>query len=496
MQDVRETLLRLSYTEKKERIKVKSDYYFYKGKCKDETAAKVDKTLLGQSWENNDNVDYEPAQDIRNKLKPLLKKQSRFMFGNEPFINLKPDDLTNKDECDKLRKFIDDVLELNKFWSNTRKAFLMCTVKKRVLLRVEANPDESIIIKYENIEDFFYKEENGKLLEAKFFEADDNNAFAEDDKDKIYYIHTYYYDSAKEDAPVQAYYRKQTYKGSDLNTPIEDTSQSTGFNKIPCWLIKNGGELGDDFGESDVDELRELQNQYNKKNSDFGDALRFQMFGAEAVIDGKQEDVNKLTVAPNALHAIRTDDTAAGNSKQATIQRLEYNFGNADAINSYLDRIDHDMKETLDMPDIKDLTNIPSAKAMKYMYNDLIGRCEEKWSDWGPVFKELINFIIEAAPYSYKGLFKSEWPKLKYTITFTHNYPLPADEEDKKKLAMEEVGAKVRTIRNYIKEYTDEEDAEKTFNEILEETKMLNEAEQDQFQKSINDELNKGSGAE
>ncbi|GIM29889.1 hypothetical protein CPJCM30710_25550 [Clostridium polyendosporum] len=489
MVDVRETLLKLPDIEKKERIRVRADYYFYKGKSIDLNLAKQDKTLLGQNWEVSDNVDYNPTQDIRNKIKPLLKKQARFMFGNEPFINFKPDNLDDAEKCEELRQFIDDVLEFNKFWNNTRKAFLMSTIKKRVLLRVEANPGMPIVIKYENIEGFYYKEQNGNLLEVKFFEEDENNAFVEDDKDKIYYIHTYYYDKESENAEVQAYYKKQTYKGDDLNNPIEEVTQPTGFYTIPCWLIKNGGELGDEFGESDVDELREPQNLYNKKNSDFADALKFQMFGAESIIDGHPDDVNKLTIAPNAVHAIRTDNKAADNGKQAIHNRLEYNFGSAEAVNSFLDRIERDMRDILDMPNIKDLTNIPSAKAMKYMYNDLIGRCEEKWNDWEPVFKELIKFIIEAAPYSYKGIFKNEWSNLKYTMLFTHNYPLPADEEDKKKTAMEEVVTKVRSIRSYIKEFTDEEDVENTLNEILEEITLIASAESEQPQFK---DLNKG----
>jgi hypothetical protein len=485
MADVREILLNLPDVEKKERRRVRADYYFYKGKSVDLELAKQDKALTGQSWDVNDNVDYTPTQDIRNKVKPLLKKQARFMFGNEPFINFKPDNLKNdKDNCEALRRFIDDVLQGNKFWNNTRKAFLMSTIKKRVLLRAEANPGVPIVIKYENIEDFYYKEQNGVLLEAKFFEEDEGNAFVEADKDKIYYIHTYYYDKPSESANVEAYYKKQAYKGDDLNTPIEETKQQTGFYKIPCWLIKNGGELGDEFGESDVNELREPQNLYNKKNSDFADALKFQMFGAESIIDGHPEDVNKLSIAPNAVHAIRTDNKAADNGKQAVHNRLEYNFGSAEAINTYLDRIDHDMKDILDMPNIKDLTNIPSAKAMKYMYNDLISRCEEKWNDWEPVLKELINFIIQAAPYSYKGLFKNEWSNLEYTMLFSHNYPLPADEEDKKKIALEEIVTKVRSIRSYIKEFTDEEDAEKTLNEILEEITLIASAESEQPQLS------------
>lgn len=497
MLDVRETLLKLPAIEIKERLKAKADYYFYKGKCEDEAAAKSDKALLGQSWEVNDNVDYKPSQDIRNKVKPLLKKQAQFMFGKEPFIIFKPDDMKESDNCEDLRKFIDDILEFNQFWKNTRKAFLMSTIKKRVLLRVEANPNQPIIIKYENIEDFYYKEQNGKLLEVRFFEESKNNVFAESDKDKIYYIHIYYYDKVSEQSEVQAYYKKQTFNGDDLSNPIEESSQSTGFYKIPCWLIKNGGELGENFGESDINELRELQNQYNKKNSDFADALKFQMFGAESIIDGNPDDVNKLTVAPNAVHAIRTEEHAVENGKQAIHNRLEYNFGGADAINSYLDRIDADMKDILNMPNMKDLNNIPSAKAMKYMYNDLIGRCEEKWSDWEPIFKDLISFIIEAAPHSYKGLFNNEWSSLKYTTIFTHNYPIPSDEEDKKKTAILEVQANVRSRKSYIKEFSDEEDDKRAFDEILDEIVQITNSETDQYNKGLDDELNNiNSGTE
>ncbi|WP_238884500.1 phage portal protein [Clostridium sp. YIM B02551] len=492
MPDIRETLLGLPTSEVKERKKVKRDYYFYKGECKDIDAAKVDKVLLGQSWDVNDNVDYTPTQDIRNKTKPLLKKQARFMFGNEPFILFKPDNLDDKDKCEGLRRFVDDVLESNKFWNNTRKAFLMSTIKKRILLRVEANPDMPIIIKYENIEDFYYKEQNGRLLEVKFFEDDEENVFKDSDSGKIYYIHTYYYDKQDGASDYEAFYMKQTYKGDDLNKPTEEITQATGFENIPCWLIKNGGELGDDFGESDVDDLRELQNKYNRKNSDFADALRFQMFGAEAVIDGEKEDVDSLTVAPNALHAIRTNSEAAEQGKQAIIQRLEYSMGNAEAANSYLNRLDEDMRSILDMPSVKDLSNIPSAKAMKYLYNDLIGRCEEKWNDWEPILKELIGFIITAGKHCYKDKFKDEWSKLKYTIIFTHNYPLPSDDEDKKKLALEEVNANVRSRTSYIKEFTDEEDAESALEQILDEIQMVNAAEQDQYQKGVNQEINSG----
>lgn len=495
MIDVREVLLNLPSVEKHERRRVQKDYFFYKGKSPNVKLAEANPVLWGQSWKVEDNIDYIPTQDIRNKVKPLLKKQARFMFGSIPDINFKPDNLEDNQSCDELRKFIDDVFEYNQFWKNTRKAFLMSTVKKRVLLRIEANPGMPLVIKYEDIEDCYYKEQNGRLLWVIFFEEDDKNVFIDDDTKKIYYTHTYYYDRKDEQSEPEAYYKKRTFSGSNLNEPTEEVIQPTGFSTLPCWLIKNGGELGDDFGESDVNELRVSQNLYNRKNSDLADALRFQMFGAECIIDGNPDDVSKLTIAPNALHAIRTEATASDNGKQASMQRLEYNFGSAEAVNSYLDRIDKDMRDMLDMPSIADLTNIPSAKAMKYLYNDIIGRCEEKWSDWEPVFRNLIQFIIDAAPYSYGTLFKNEWSTLKYTMIFNHNYPLPSDEEDKKRLAIEEVNANVRSHKSYIKDFSDAEDYEAEFAEVLDDIKSINEAEQDQFQKSVSSEVNGGGSA-
>ncbi len=473
LKTIREQLLKLPDVEKKEREKVRVDYYFYKGRCEDEAKAKHDKALLGQNWELQDNIGYIPTQEIRNKVKPLIKKQARFMFGKEPTITLKPKDIKDKEKCEELRQFIDKVFmdKTNQFWKKTRKAFLNSTIKKRVLLRVEANPNSPILIRYEDIEDFYYKEINNVLVEAKFFEEDKKNIYAKEDSEKIYYIHRYYYNKLEESEEISAFYQKLTYKGDKLNEAIADEPIDTGFSIIPCWLIKNGGELNEEFGESDIEDLKDIQNNYNRTVSDYRDALRFEMFGAEAVIDGNQDDVNNFVIAPGALHAVKTDQQAAAQGKQAVVQRIEYSFSSSGAVNNYLDRSMQDMNFVLDMPSIKDMNNIPSAKAMKYLYNDLIARCEEKWSDWQPVFEELIHFIINAAKYCYSD-FKEEWKSLEYTILFERNYPIPSDEEDKKKIGMDEVASGVRSKKSYIKEFTDEEDSEESYKEILEEKSL------------------------
>ncbi|MZK53663.1 phage portal protein [Clostridium beijerinckii] len=490
---VRDTLLNLPDTELHERRKVRRDYAFYKGKSANLKLAKEtkDKALYGQNWETDDNCDYKPTQDIRNKVKPLLKKQARWMFGKEPTLMFKPNDFKDKDKCEELRRFIDDIFEENNFWSNTRKAFLESTIKKRVLLRVEANPNMPLVIKYETIENFYYKEKNGVLLKVIFFEEDELNVYREADSDKIYYLHTYYYKVNESTGERQAWYMKQTYKNTNLQEELT-IDQDTGFSTIPCWLIKNGGELNDSFGESDITELEDAQNQYNRRISDFADALRFQLFGAETVIDGNAEDVNNFTIAPNALHAVRTRDELLNSGKQATVQRQEYNIGNSAAMESYLDRAENDMNFALDMPKLSDLNNIPSAKAMIYLYNDLIARCGEKWNDWERPLLELIDFILEVGKVCYPKTFNAEWSSLQYTKILKQNFPLPSDEDDKKTMAISEVKANVRSRKSYIKEFSDEEDSEKAFEEILEEMSQITNAETDQYTKSLDSELNGG----
>lgn len=484
---IRDALLNLPDNEIVERRRVEKNYIFYKGKSIDLKAAKDNPKLYGQNWKVDDNVDYRPTQEVRNKVKPLLKKQARWMFGVEPTIKLKSDNKEYKDQCEELRKFIDNILDENSFWPTTKKAFLEATIKKRVLLRVEANPNSPLVIKYESIENFYYREKNGKLLYVVFFEEDEENVYKESDIEKIYYLHTYYYKFTKKNER-QAWYKRETYFNGELQKDLT-LEQDTGFTNIPCWLIKNSGELNSGFGESDVEELMDTQTQYNKTISDFRDALRFQMFGSEAIVDGKEEDVNKLSVVPGALHAIRTTDEAMASGKQASIQRQEYNIGNSAAVEAYLDRADSDMNFTMDMPKLSDLNNIPSAKAMGYLYNDLIARCDDKWNDWTPAFIGLFDFIKEVGSVCYPGTYNKVWNQLKYSTLIEHNYPLPSDDDNKKELAMKEVASGVKSHQTYIKDYSDIEDAEEEWNEILEEKAQIINAETDQYSSGVDNEL-------
>ena len=494
MDTVRETLLQLSSEEKEERKKVRVDYYYYKGACEDKSKAKNDKAKLGQNWESQDNLDYEPTQEIRNKVKPLLKKQARWMFSKEPDITIVPFDTNKKEVAEELRRFIDNILRKNLFWKKTRQAFLMSTIKKRVMLRasvkVGANGIPGAInLRYEDVDNFSYKEVDGVLTEVRFFQEDLNNYLHENDENKkIYYIHKFTYEVIKENTPAKASYIIETYKGDNLLEPISKEVQEIGFeeNKIPAWLIKNGGELGEEFGETDLHDLKPSQDRYNKTTSDVADAIKFGLFGIETGIDLHPDDSSKFNIAPGAAHFSRTSDEALEQGKQGNIQRQEFSLSNLSSVELYLDRIEKDMNTILDMPSLDDMNNIPSAKAMRYLYNDLIARCEEKWNDWGPVLEEVIRYIIAIAEEAKLPGFNTKWKDLDFSLIFKHNYPIPADEEERKATAINEVLADVRTRKSYITEFSSAEDAEKEFNDILAEKSLLEGSSMGEFNVNTN----------
>ncbi|MBY2561021.1 phage portal protein, partial [Clostridioides difficile] len=176
-------------------------------------------------------------------------------------------------------------------------------------------------------------------------------------------------------------------------------------------------------------------------------------------------------------------------------------FSSAEPINMFLKRLEDSMSDKLSIPKPEQLLNIPSAKALKYIYYDLIARCYEKWNDWEPGIKLLIDLIIEACDkLNCYDNYDKTWTKLDYLIVLEKKFPIPEDEEDNKRLAMEEVNNNVRSHRSYIKDFGSDDDYETSFNEVLEDIEKIQSVEQDQFRKDadievddIDEELNNES---
>ena len=99
----------------------------------------------------------------------------------------------------------------------------------------------------------------------------------------------------------------------------------TGLDFIPCYVVINDGLTGDMMGESDVAELMDLQNAYNRLNSDDADALKFNMFPQTVATDVKAESLEAMRISPGALVDLQTDPATMG-SGQAKLDKLESSF--------------------------------------------------------------------------------------------------------------------------------------------------------------------------
>ena len=65
---------------------------------------------------------------------------------------------------------------------------------------------------------------------------------------------------------------------------------------------------------------------------------------------------------------------------------------------------------------------------------------------------------------------------LETTCVLNHNYPIPDDEAETKEIAIKEVEAQVRSHQSYIREFGSQNEADKEFEEILEEVDMINQS--------------------
>lgn len=466
-----------------ERNEVQGYYNFFEGPAKNKESMQFEMTR-GQSWSINEGLAYKPTQDIRNQVKKLMLKQKRFMFGSAPDILMKPIKREQKDAAEGKRTLIDKILRDNNYWANTTKSFLDATIGKRVLLLVEANPDMPIRIKYFTMHDFTYTVDPNDCdsvvsVIIAYLEADTANLSL--DK-QIWHRWKYYMNESTGTCWVEA----GIYNGSA--EPLEEpTDTDTKLDELPCRVILNGGLTGDLEGTSDIKELIDLQNAYNRTLSDYRDALRFKMFEQPVFTNADSASLEKIKIAPNAIIDLQGEPSLSdGNSVVTpTAQMLSSTFSFKEAAEAYLDRTINDMYELMDQPRPEQLKDVPSAKALKFLFYDLIARCEEKWNDWEPAVEWMIKFIIKSI-----GQFNlySDDPNTQYldtetNIIISHNYPIPEDEKEKKDIAMAEVEKNVRSHKSYIRDYSDIEDEDGEWEEILKEQVDINNAITDQFQK-------------
>ena len=240
----------------------------------------------------------------------------------------------------------------------------------------------------------------------------------------------------------------------------------TGLDFIPCYVVINDGLTGDMMGESDVAELMDLQNAYNRLNSDDADALKFNMFPQTVATDVKAESLE-------ALVDLQTDPATMG-SGQAKLDKLESSFSYSERFEAAINRTKNDMFDLLSVPNIslEQLKGLmQSGKSMKALYWELITRCEDKWASWEPALEWLGMTVLKMAT-AYQGL---SFPE-DTSVHVEHLYPILEDDFDEMANDQQEVIHQLRSRMSYMKKWGVAPDPDAELRQIKVEETLFSDA--------------------
>lgn len=513
----------------KELLEVKKFYQFFDGYDVNDPDHEY-----GQVWKTSETgLDYKPTKEIRNITKRLIKKQSRFMFGKQPNLQIKPIKGNSTDSAETKRTTIDSIFADANFWGLTAQAFTDATIGKRVLLMLTFKDNKPVGFRYYTMPEFVHEvdpNDSSTLTRVTIAFQDERTRALANPGQQLW--HQYIYEMRGEGDARRCWYVYQLTDGDDAQMwtrkgvddislygnsaerVVELTSSitgeveevivevkeetDTGLKELPCKLIINDGLTGDIYGNSDIKDLMQMATNYNRTNSDYRDALKFRMFEQPVIIDADNESTKGLLIAPNALINLKSDRTqglgsASGSSKQAQVTTLSSSFNFQSPADTYLTNLKRDMYEMMDQPLPEKLQEAPSAKALKYLFYDLIARCDEKWWAWEEAILWAIELICTTLPQvNTAGIYEEEQIASLSTLTINeikHIYPIPEDEDAKREIAIREVESNVKSRQTYIRENSDVEDETKEWAEIIEENQELNETTNAGFMNTVDTEL-------
>ncbi len=457
------------------------------------------------------NSDYVPSTLRYKKSAMIMNKEVRFLFSNPPTFNINIDDVGDdkKDENSILQDFLDKVLEENNFHSKLLKGAKDCFIGKRIAIVVNVNEESGITINFLNSMEFIYETSDRNEEELTKFVMFYNVKKSDNVDNQRWFKKVY----TKENDGV--YYKEELYSGNGEPIEVIEKKRKILFPFIPATIVLNDGLSGDLDGESELDLLVQYEKYYSKLANTDMDALRKSMNPIRYTIDASQASTNKLSTSPGSYWDLQTDDDKPNENVTARVGTLEAQMNYSSPLKVTLDRIENEMYNEVDVPNItsEQLAGvITSGKTIQALYWGLTVRCDEKMLAWGPSLRFIAMCVLRSAvlyPKCVKGYTDKKIPDVEVDIVVENNYPIPEDVKEEKELDMAEVESMMMSRKAYLKKWRklndSEADAEleqiKLEQEMLEHASMPytsedviptdeEEGEQDVQQNNQDDEVN------
>jgi len=433
---------------------------------------------------DNTTGDYVPADHHFKIIRSIIDKEARFLFSQPPVITLEDTQEQARDSDGKLlnriepnQALVDKVLSANHFNSKLVRAAKDCLIGRRIAIAADFS-ENGIDISFMPSLEFIY-------------ETDPQ------DVDILTKFIRFYSTVINDDKEQQRVYKKKwelnengycvisegLYNGSGQLVEEIMPETVTPMTFIPCWVIINGGLIGDPFGRSDVEELIEDESWYSKLASKDFDSLRKGTDQIVWTMDVNPKSTKNLSRAAGSYWDLSSDPIEENRTGQVGV--LDNSMAYSPALETTLNRIRANMYSQLDVPDTTSeaLTGIiSSGKTMKAIYWGLMVRCDEKLLDWVPALQGMIRCIIEGSKIfpDAKKVYTDLDLVDDYTICIENSYPILEDESEEKSTDMAEVNTKVMSRKAYMKKWRglSDEDVEDELKQIAMEQKML---EQDNY---------------
>lgn len=272
---------------------------------------------------------------------------------------------------------------------------------------------------------------------------------------------------------------------SDLELTEERLPRvSMGLDFIPVVRFPTDHLVGQTEGYSELEKLIDIQDEINRKFSDYSDALRFSMFSIKVLTDVDVDPKDPLKVAPSAVWNLGNTD---GEGKTPKAQNLESTFNFDTTLNTYIDRLYAAMRELSEVPSFNaSELNAGGLNdyAVQVMFSAIISKTQRAWIIWQAGLQQLNRYILrymqarqDHERFSYdKTLLATAVDGNDYDSKIIFGLPLPTDQKALIEQLSEEISNDIESTKGAIAR-SGKSNPEAKLAEIMAERAMMQKAE-------------------
>lgn len=408
------------------------------------------------------NGDYLPSRLRYKKSAMIVNKEARFLFANPPTFNINKEDVDTEftKENAIIQDYLDSVLEKTDFNGKILKAAKDCFIGKRVAIVCNFNEDEGITLTFLNSLEFVYETSGKDNNEITKFISFNKTVDVDSMSDQRWFKKRY----EKTDEGV--FLTEEIYDGTGTLVETITSTMKIAFDYIPVAIVLNDGLIGEWKGESELGLLTDYERTYSKLSNSDIDSLRKNMHAIRYTVDASQKSASSFSSSPGSYWDIQSDEDK-GVERQAKVGVLETSMGYSDPLKDTLSRIETEMYNEVDVPNItsEQLAGvITSGKTIQALYWGLTVRCDEKMLAWGYALRFIAMVIIEGAKLYpnciHRYTDEKSLPDIPVKVYVENNYPIPEDIKEEKEMDIEEVEALVMSKKSYLKKWRKLNDSE------------------------------------